>query len=192
MQALPTRIQGPRLIEPRAFGDERGFFVETYRRRAHAQMGIPEQDEFVQDNHSRSARGVLRGMHFQLGAGVAKLVRCARGRIFDVVVDLRRGSPSYGRWEGFELDDESLRLLYVPVGFAHGFCVLSETADVVYKQTAYYEAELERAIAWDDPDVAIDWPLPAEQLIVSERDRAAPRLSEIADELPFVHEPPRQ
>jgi dTDP-4-dehydrorhamnose 3,5-epimerase len=185
MQIIPTRIQGPVLIEPRALGDERGFFVETYRRAAHAQMGIPAADEFVQDNHSRSGRGVVRGMHFQIGAGVAKLVRCARGCILDVVVDLRRDSPSYGEWEGFELDDESLRLLYVPVGFAHGFCVLSEIADVAYKQTAYYDPAVERGIAWDDPDVAIRWPLPTEQLLVSERDRAAPRLSQIAAELPF-------
>ena len=185
MQIIPTRIQGPRLVQLGAFGDERGFFVETYRRRAHEQMGIPAGDEFVQDNHSRSGRGVVRGMHFQIGPGVAKLVRCARGRILDVVVDLRAGSPSYGEWEGFELDDESLRMLYVPVGFAHGFCVLSEVADVLYKQTAYYEPSLERGIAWDDPELAIRWPLPAEDLVVSERDRAAPRLSEIAGELPF-------
>lgn len=190
MQIIPTRIQGPSLIRPRVSGDRRGFFIETYRRAAHADMGIATAEEFVQDNHSRSSRGVLRGMHFQVGAGVAKLVRCARGRILDVVVDLRRGSPSYGEWESFELDDESLRELYVPVGFAHGFCVLSEVADVVYKQTAYYDPALERGIAWDDPEIAIGWPLPAEQLLVSERDRAAPRLSEIAAELPFAYEPP--
>ncbi|HEV3093133.1 MAG TPA: dTDP-4-dehydrorhamnose 3,5-epimerase [Solirubrobacteraceae bacterium] len=189
MQIIPTRIQGPSLIQPRAFGDERGFFMETYRRAAHAQMGIPAAEEFVQDNHSRSTRGVVRGMHFQVGAGAAKLVRCARGRILDVVVDLRRGSPSWGEWEGFELDDESQRLLYVPVGFAHGFCVLSEVADVLYKQTAYYDPTLERGIAWDDPQVAIRWPLPDADLLVSERDRAAPRLSEVAASLPFHYEP---
>lgn len=188
MQIVPTRIHGPRLIAPRVLGDERGFFVETYRRNLQTRLGVPAADEFVQDNHSRSARGVVRGMHFQVGAGVAKLVRCPRGRIFDVVVDLRRGSPSYGEWEGFELDDRLLRLLYVPVGFAHGFCVLSDVADVVYKQTGYYDAALERGIAWDDPDVAVRWPLPSAQLIVSERDRAAPRLSEIAAELPFDYE----
>lgn len=189
MQTLPTRILGPRLIEPSVFSDERGFFVETYRSAAHPDLGIPATDEFVQDNHSRSHLGVVRGMHFQVGAGVSKLVRCARGRIFDVVVDLRRGSPSYGDWEGFELDDRALRLLYVPVGFAHGFCVLSELADVVYKQNGYYEPELERAIAWDDPDVGIEWPLPSDRLIVSARDAAAPRLREIADELPFDYDP---
>jgi dTDP-4-dehydrorhamnose 3,5-epimerase len=183
MQTIPTRIPGPRLIEPSVFGDGRGFFVETYRRGAHAELGIPPVEEFVQDNHSRSRFGVVRGLHFQIGDGVAKLVRCARGRIFDVVVDLRHGSSSYGHWEGFELDDESLRMLYVPVGFAHGFCVLSELADVIYKQTGYYEPSLERAIAWNDPDVAIDWPLPSDQLTVSPRDAAAPRLREVAAEL---------
>jgi dTDP-4-dehydrorhamnose 3,5-epimerase len=116
---------------------------------------------------------------------VAKLVRCARGRVLDVAVDLRKGSPTYGQWEGVELDDEGMRMLYVPVGFAHGFCVLSEIADVLYKQTAYYDPAVERGIAWDDPEIAIQWPLPADELIVSERDAAAPTLAEIAAELPF-------
>jgi len=190
MQIVPTRIQGPSLIQPRVLGDERGFFMESYRRAAHTHMGIPTAEEFVQDNHSRSTRGVVRGMHFQVGAGVAKLVRCARGQVLDVLVDLRRGSPSYGEWEGFELDDRSQQMLYVPVGFAHGFCVLSDVADVIYKQTAYYDPALERGIAWDDPDVAIEWPLPSSELLVSERDRAAPRLSEVVAELPFRYEPP--
>jgi dTDP-4-dehydrorhamnose 3,5-epimerase len=185
MQNLPTRISGPALIEPSVFADERGFFAETYRREWHAQVGIPEADRFIQDNHSLSSRGVVRGMHFHVGAGVAKLVRCARGRILDVIVDLRRGSPSYGKWEGFELDDETMRILYVPVGFAHGFCVLSDVADVIYKQTAYYDPLVERGIAWNDPDVGIHWPLPEAELIVSPRDRAAPLLREIAPELPF-------
>jgi dTDP-4-dehydrorhamnose 3,5-epimerase len=187
MRTLPTRLPGPVLIEPSVFGDERGFFCETYRQEWHATAGIPVEDEFIQDNHSRSSRGVVRGMHFHVGSGVAKLVRCARGRILDVVVDLRRGSPTYGEWEGFELDDELVRVLYVPVGFAHGFCVLSYVADVIYKQTAYYDPSVERGIAWNDPDIAIDWPLPLAELIVSERDSAAPRLSEIAGELPFAY-----
>jgi dTDP-4-dehydrorhamnose 3,5-epimerase len=185
MQNLPTRISGPALIEPSVFADERGFFAETYRREWHAHVGIPEAERFIQDNHSRSSRGVVRGMHFHVGAGVAKLVRCARGRILDVIVDLRRGSPSYGEWEGFELDDEAMRILYVPVGFAHGFCVLSDVADVIYKQTAYYDPLVERGIAWNDPDVDIRWPLPEAELIVSPRDSAAPLLREIAPELPF-------
>jgi dTDP-4-dehydrorhamnose 3,5-epimerase len=126
-------------------------------------------------------------MHFHIGDGVAKLVRCARGRVLDVAVDLRRGSPTYGQWEGIELDDESMRELYLPIGFAHGFCVLSEIADVLYKQTAYYDPAVERGIAWNDPEVGIEWPLPAEELIVSERDARAPRLAEIAPELSFVY-----
>lgn len=188
MRTLPTRLDGPILIEPSVFGDERGFFAETYRREWHPAVGIAPEEQFIQDNHSRSARGVVRGMHFHVGAGVAKLVRCARGRILNVVVDLRRGSPSYGEWEGFELDDESMRILYVPVGFAHGFCVLSDVANVVYKQTAYYDPEIERGIAWDDADVGVRWPLDAADLIVSARDGAAPPLREIASELPFVFE----
>ena len=143
----------------------------------------------MQDNHSRSAAACCAGMHFQVGDGVAKLVRCARGRILDVAVDLRRGSPTYGQWDAVELDDEGMRELYVPVGFAHGFCVLSDVADVLYKQSAYYDPALERGIAWDDPEIGIEWPLPADELIVSERDAAAPRLREIADELPFRWHP---
>lgn len=185
MQSLPARLSGPVLMQPSVFGDERGFFVETYRREWHAGAGIPEVQQFIQDNHSRSSRGVVRGMHFHVGTGVAKLVRCARGKILDVVVDLRRGSPSYGDWEGFELDDELMRILYVPVGFAHGFCVLSDVADVIYKQTAYYDPALERGIAWNDPDVGVRWPLPVAELIVSARDSSAPLLREIAAELPF-------
>ena len=189
MQIQPTAVPGLVAIEPKCFADERGFFVETYRRSWHEQAGIPPTEAFVQDNHSRSERGVLRGLHLQLGEGVAKLVRCVRGRIFDVGVDLRRGSPTYGQWAGVELDDEGLRELYLPVGFAHGFCVLSEVADVVYKQSAYYDPELERAIAWDDPEIAVDWPLPAHELIVSARDQGAPRLAEVAGELPFSWHP---
>jgi dTDP-4-dehydrorhamnose 3,5-epimerase len=186
---LPTRLDGLALIEPAAFADERGFFAETYRREWHTQIGIPAADRFIQDNHSRSSRGVVRGMHFHIGAGVAKLVRCSRGRIVDIVVDLRRGSPTYKQWEGFELDDEHMRELYVPVGFAHGFCVLSDVADVLYKQTAYYDPSVERGIAWNDPDVGIQWPLPLAELIVSERDMASPALAEIEHTLPFQYRP---
>jgi dTDP-4-dehydrorhamnose 3,5-epimerase len=189
MRALSVHLQGLVVIEPSVHRDERGFFCETYRHNWHSQLGIPAQQQFVQDNHSRSTRGVVRGMHFHIGDGVAKLVRCARGRILDVAVDLRRGSPTYGDWEAVELDEHSMRELYLPVGFAHGFCVLSDQADVLYKQTAYYDPAVERGIAWNDPDVGIDWPLPADELIVSERDAAAPRLSEIADQLPFRWHP---
>jgi dTDP-4-dehydrorhamnose 3,5-epimerase len=185
VHTVPTRLQGLVAIEPVAHGDERGFFCETYRREWHAEAGLPPADEFIQDNHSRSRRGVVRGMHFHVGPGVAKLVRCARGRVLDVAVDLRRGSPTYAQWEAVELDDESMRMLYVPVGFAHGFCVLSDVADVLYKQTAYYDPQLERAIAWNDPEIAIEWPLPQPELIVSERDSKAPLLRDVAGELPF-------
>lgn len=185
MRVLPTRLAGLVAIEPVAHGDERGFFCETYRAAWNAELGLAPDERFVQDNHSRSTRGVLRGMHFQVGAGLGKLVRCSRGRIFDVAVDLRRGSPTYGRWADVELDDESMRELYVPVGFAHGFCVLSDVADVIYKQTAYYDPQLERGIAWNDPDVGIEWPLPESELTISERDAGAPLLRELADELPF-------
>ena len=189
MRLLPTALSGVVVIEPAVHGDERGFFCETYRGQWHAEVGIPNEDTFVQDNHSRSRAGVVRGMHFHVGEGVAKLVRCARGRILDVAVDLRRGSPTYAQWVGVELDDAGMRELYLPVGFAHGFCALSEVADVMYKQTAYYDPDLERGIAWDDPDVGVQWPLPAAELIVSERDRNAPRLSQVAGELPFEWHP---
>jgi dTDP-4-dehydrorhamnose 3,5-epimerase len=184
MQPVRTQLDGPVLFEPRVHGDTRGFFVETYRRSGYADAGVPE--EFVQDNHSRSGRGVLRGMHFSIGEGQAKLVRCARGSIFDVVVDIRRGSPTFGQWEGHDLDDESHRQLYVPLGFAHGFLVTSPVADVIYKVSSYYSADTERGFKYDDPEVGIEWP--AGELIVSDRDTGAPLLSEIADDLPFAYE----
>jgi dTDP-4-dehydrorhamnose 3,5-epimerase len=180
VRALPTRLNGPLLLEPVVHGDDRGFFLETYRRSELSRLGV--DDEFVQDNHSRSGRGIVRGMHYQ--PGMAKLVRCARGAILDVVVDLRRGSPTFGGWEGFELDDIGHRQVYCPDGFAHGFCVLSEVADVVYKTSAYYEPSAEGGFAFDDPAVGIEWPGQLE-LIPSGRDRAAPPLSEIADSVPF-------
>jgi dTDP-4-dehydrorhamnose 3,5-epimerase len=179
MQPIPTSLPCLVILEPSVFPDERGFFTETYRRQWHVDLGIPAEEEFIQDNHSRSTRGVVRGMHFHIGPGVAKLVRCARGRIVDINVDLRQGSPTYKQWEAVELDDESMRELYVPVGFAHGFCVLSDVADVLYKQTAYYDPAVERGIAWDDPEIGIEWPLPLEELIVSERDKQAPKLAEL-------------
>jgi dTDP-4-dehydrorhamnose 3,5-epimerase len=182
MKLIDTRLEGPILIEPAVHGDARGFFVESYRANVWAENGI--DDVFVQDNHSRSGRGVLRGMHFSIGAGQAKLVRCARGTILDVVVDLRRDSPTYGEWEAHELDDERARQLYVPIGFAHGFCVLSEIADVTYKCSTYYDGAVERGFRYDDPEVGIEWPQDME-LIVSQRDVEAPLLSEIAGELPF-------
>lgn len=186
MKRLTTRLDGPILLAPKVLGDERGFFVETYRRSVFAELGIPE--EMVQDNHSRSQHGIVRGMHFQIGRGAAKLVRAGRGTIYDVLVDVRVGSPTFGQWEGFELTDENMHMLYCPIGFAHGFCVLSDVADVIYKQSNYYADETERGIAYDDPEVGIEWPLPTEQLIPSQRDASAPRLSAIAAELPFRHQ----
>jgi dTDP-4-dehydrorhamnose 3,5-epimerase len=181
---IETRIQGPILIEPRVFGDERGFFTETYRRNEYAELGINE--EMVQDNHSRSSYGIVRGMHFQIGRGAAKLVRCGRGAIVDVMVDLRKGSPTYGEWEAFELSDENGRLVYCPVGFAHGFCVTSEIADVFYKQDAYYNDATERGISFRDPAIGIEWPIPADDLKPSQRDLDAPTLKDIEGDLPFV------
>jgi dTDP-4-dehydrorhamnose 3,5-epimerase len=190
MEALPTRLDGPLLLQPRRFGDERGFFAETFRRSAFAALGIEE--DFVQDNHSRSRRGVVRGMHFQHAErGASKLVRCARGAILDVVVDLRRGSPTFGEWEAFALDEETLRMAFIPHGFAHGFCVTSDVADVVYKQTAYYDAATESEFHFRDPDVAIGWPEDLE-LVPSERDARAPLLRDIAGGLPFTWTGPRE
>ena len=169
------RLEGLVLLTPTKHGDDRGFFMETYRADAWAARGVPP--EFVQDNHSRSRRGALRGMHFQTSPGQGKLVRVARGRVLDVVVDVRRGSPTFGRWESFELDDEQARQLWIPVGFAHGFCVLSDVADFVYKCTSYYDPAAEAGIRFDDPDVGIEWP--DVELLYSERDRTAPRLADI-------------
>ena len=174
------------LLEPRVFGDARGFFLESYNEQVFAQAtGL--QVHFVQDNHSRSVRGTLRGMHFQTTPGQAKLVRCARGSVLDVAVDLRRGSPTFGEWESFQLSDENMRQLFIPVGFAHGFCVTSEIADFTYRCSNYYDPQTELGIAWNDPDIAITWPTEFD-VIVSERDAAAPRLAHIADTLPFVYQ----
>ena len=182
MERAATKLDGPILIRPAVHGDARGFFVETYRRNVMGGLGI--HDEFVQDNHSRSVRGVVRGIHFQLPPGQAKLVRCARGEIFDVIVDLRRDSPTFGQWEGHELSDENGWQLYIPIGFGHGFCVVSDVADVIYKVSNYYDASIERGIAWDDHDVGIEWPSGMEW-IVSERDAAAPTLASISHNLLF-------
>ncbi len=184
MQMLPTKLEGPLLLAPAVHGDARGFFLETYRESALQELGIAER--LIQDNHSRSRRGIVRGMHFQ--PGQAKLVRCARGAIFDVLVDLRRGSPGFGHWEGYQLDDSEHHQLYVPDGFAHGFCVLSEDADVTYKISSYYDPDSEGGFAFDDPEVGIEWPNQHE-LLASERDRCAPALAELEPTLPFVYQP---
>jgi dTDP-4-dehydrorhamnose 3,5-epimerase len=183
MQRLPTSLDGLVLLQPAVHGDARGFFMETFRADVAREHGVPT--EYVQDNHSRSRRGTLRGIHFQTRPGQAKLVRVARGKVFDVAVDLRRGSPTFGRWEGVELDDEGGRMLFIPVGFGHGFLVLSDVADFVYKCTNYYDAATEAGIRFDDPDVGIEWPGDVE-LLYSERDATAPTLADIADSLPFT------
>ena len=182
MKRIDTRLPGLFLLEPTIHGDGRGWFQETYRRNVLADLGITH--DFVQDNHSRSARGVLRGLHFQVGEHPqAKLVRCARGAIVDVAVDLRRGSPTYGKWEAWTLDDERGLQLYCPVGFAHGFVVLSDVADVVYRCSDYYDPAGDSGIRFDDPTIGVEWPGGPHS--VSDRDANAPLLAEIADELPF-------
>jgi dTDP-4-dehydrorhamnose 3,5-epimerase len=178
---LETELEGLVLLETDAVSDQRGFLTETYREDELRRHGI--DCEFVQDNQSRSLKATLRGIHFQTSPGQAKLVRCARGRILDVAVDLRRQSPTFGRWEGHELSDENLRQLFLPVGFGHAFLVLGDEADVIYRLSSYFDPETEAGVAWDDPDLNVEWP--AMSYLVSERDREAPRLSEIADSLPW-------
>ena len=180
MRSMPTTLSGVLLLEPDVVADARGFFLETFSRQRYVEAGVA--DEFVQDNQSRSNAGTIRGLHFQGHPGQAKLVRVARGRIWDVVVDIRRSSPTYGRHEAFELDDVAHRQLYVPIGFAHGFCVLSDVADVAYRVSSYYDAEAERGVAWDDPALAIEWPAAAP--LLSERDRALPHMDAIVGTLP--------
>lgn len=157
MNVIKTAVQDALIIEPRVFGDARGFFLESWNRRAFASIGLDV--DFVQDNHSRSRQGVLRGLHYQVRQPQGKLVRVVAGAVFDVAVDLRRRSPTFGRWAGVELSAENRRMFWVPPGFAHGFLVLTESADFLYKATDYYAPEHERTLLWNDPDLAIDWPL---------------------------------
>jgi len=176
MNVVRTAIPDLVILEPRVFGDERGFFMENWNARDfRAALGLDAT--FVQDNHSRSKRGVLRGLHYQIRQPQGKLVRAARGRVFDVAVDLRRSSATFGNWVGVELSDENHRLLWVPPGFAHGFLVLSEEADFLYKTTDYYAPQHERCLVWNDPDVAIDWPLAGEPVLAA-KDRAGLRLNQ--------------
>jgi dTDP-4-dehydrorhamnose 3,5-epimerase len=171
--ALPEVI----ICERKVYGDARGMFSELYRRQAYRDGGVDV--EFVQDNHSRSVKGVLRGLHYQLRHPQGKLVAVVSGTIFDVAVDIRRGSPNFGKWVGVELSDDNGRELFVPAGFAHGFCVLSERVDVIYRCTDYYRPEDDRGILWSDPDIGIDWPVT--NPILSERDRKLPCLSAVRD-----------
>ena len=170
----PTPLDGVVLVRPQVHGDARGFFIETFREDRYAEL-LPPGTRFVQDNHSRSSRGVLRGLHFQTRRPQGKLLRCVLGEIYDVAVDLRPDSPQRGQWYGCRLSSDNHHQLYVPPGFAHGFQVLSERADVEYKCTDYYDPGGEGGLRWDDPDVAIDWPLDNPQ--VSEKDAVLPRLA---------------
>jgi dTDP-4-dehydrorhamnose 3,5-epimerase len=181
MKVSQTDLDGVLLIEPRVFGDGRGFFLETFQSARYREAGIDAA--FVQDNLSRSAGGVLRGLHFQLNHPQGKLVYVTRGEVFDVAVDIRTGSPQFGKWFSTVLSDENHHQLYIPPGFAHGFCTLSETVDFVYKCTDFYHPEDEGGVIWNDPDIGIDWPI--DEPALSDKDLANPRLSALtADELP--------
>lgn len=169
MEIIDLPLAGAKLIRPRVFRDPRGFFFESYSQERYAARGIA--DTWVQDNHSLSRLGTLRGLHYQSRPGQAKLVRVTRGRIFDVLVDIRRGSPTFGKWHGVEIDAEEHSQVYIPIGFAHGFGVLSEVAEVQYKVSSPYDAEHECAIRWNDPDIGVAWPIASP--ILSERDQAS-------------------
>ncbi len=184
MRVVDEPLPGVKLIAPVVHEDGRGFFMESYNRRALEALGITH--DWVQDNHSRSTRGVLRGLHYQLGRAQAKLVRVTRGAVFDVVVDIRRGSPTFAEWVGFELDEDNRLCVFAAEGFAHGFLVLSEVADFQYKCSDFYSAEDERGLPWNDPDIGIEWPLSGHDPVLSERDsRWRPLSSTAADDLPL-------
>jgi dTDP-4-dehydrorhamnose 3,5-epimerase len=180
MRVLPTDLPGVVVVDPVVHRDSRGFFLETYNERRYREAGITAT--FVQDNHSRSAKGTVRGLHFQVRRMQGKLVRAVAGEMFDVAVDVRRGSPTFGRWVGVNLSAENFRQIYIPPGFAHGFCVVSEVGEVEYKCTELYEAADELVIAWNDPQIGIDWP--AAEPLLSAKDKAAPRLAEVLERLP--------
>ncbi len=175
MKISETKLPGVMVIEPKVFGDVRGFFMETWNQARYADMGLPMN--FVQDNLSFSQRGVLRGLHFQNPYAQGKLVYVLQGEVFDVAVDIQVGSPTFGQWTGVRLSGENKRQFYIPEGFAHGFCVLSETALFAYKCTESYQPQAEQGVIWNDPDLKIDWPV--EQPLLSEKDKAYPRLKEI-------------
>lgn len=175
MIITPTALPDVLLIEPKVFGDARGFFFESYNRRAFAEAAGSDVD-FVQDNHSRSTRGVLRGLHYQIQQPQGKLVRVVAGAVFDVAVDIRKTSPTFGKWAGIELSAENKKMVWVPPGFAHGFLVLSEVAEFLYKTTDYYAPNYERSIAWNDPDIGIAWPLAGATPLLSAKDQAAVEL----------------
>jgi dTDP-4-dehydrorhamnose 3,5-epimerase len=172
MKVVETRLPGVLLLEPKVFGDARGFFLESWNRQTFADLGLDL--DFVQDNHSRSAKGVLRGLHYQLNQPQGKLVRVVSGAVFDVAVDLRQSSPHFGQWVGYELSADNQRMMWIPPGFGHGFLVLSDSADFLYKTTAYYASQWDRGIRWDDPQIGVQWPL-----------EGAPSLSVKDQALPF-------
>jgi dTDP-4-dehydrorhamnose 3,5-epimerase len=173
MQVVPTELPQVLLLEPKVFGDARGFFFEAYNRRAfHKATGVDV--EFVQDNHSRSSKNVLRGLHYQVRQAQGKLIRCTAGEVWDVAVDLRKGSRTFGKWTGFTLSAESKRMAWIPPGFAHGFLVVSESADVLYKATDYYAPEHERTLLWSDPELAIRWPLAGVPVLTDKDRRGTP------------------
>lgn len=176
MKVTPTKIPDVLILEPQRFGDARGFFMESYNARRLREL-TDIQAAFVQDNHSRSGKGVLRGLHYQIKNPQGKLLRVAHGAVFDVAVDIRKSSPTFGRWVGVELSEDNHRQMWVPAGFAHGFLVLSESADVLYKTTDYYAPEHDRCILWNDPDIGIDWPLDG-QPILSQKDATGLRLKD--------------
>ena len=187
MNFLSTDLPGVILVEPRVFRDERGYFLETYHRQKYAEGGIDV--EFVQDNHSRSQIGTVRGLHAQLIHPQGKLVRAVEGEIFDVAVDIRRGSPHFGRWVGAQLSAENFHQLYIPPGFAHGFCVTSETAQVIYKCTDFYDPASEISVQWNDAEIGIDWPLgDSVAPVISKRDQAGQPLRALIDVLPWFEE----
>ena len=175
MRTIPTALPEVLLIEPKVFGDARGFFFESYNRRQLAELNL--HGEFVQDNHSRSARNVLRGLHYQVVHPQGKLVRVVAGEVFDVAVDLRRSSATFGRWVGHTLSAENKMMMWVPPGFAHGFCVTTESAEFLYKTTDYWYPEHERCLLWNDPDLAIAWPLAGEPVLAA-KDRVGARLAD--------------
>jgi dTDP-4-dehydrorhamnose 3,5-epimerase len=180
MKVTHTAIEGVLILEPKVFGDERGFFLESFNQKAF-DAAVGSEVRFVQDNHSRSSRGVLRGLHYQLSPQAqGKLVRVTHGSVFDVAVDLRRGSQSFGRWVGVELSGQNYKQLWLPPGLAHGFLVTSDSADFLYKTTRYYAPEMERCVRWDDPGIGIDWPFQGRGPQLSAKDAAAPALAEAA------------
>lgn len=174
MKVIPTELPGVLIVEPKVFGDDRGFFMETFHEKRYADAGIP--GPFVQDNYSRSAKGILRGLHFQEPNAQGKLVQVLAGAVYDVAVDIRKGSPTFGRWVAVELSTDNRRQLWIPPGFAHGFCVLSESADFHYKCTTLYSPDTERGVLWNDPDLGIPWPVSTP--LLSGKDAKAPRLKD--------------